>query len=607
MPDPLDPYASPYLLQPPQQPHWTESLGSLLTNLGAGIAMASASGRPWAAGIAPGLAMGSNALSQQQAQAEQEAIRRTQLAMQMAAFQDKRDERAQKQAAIEGWVTANAPGAQPGFNVATDPVKMGPQPANQDEFVRMMTPHALAVSQATGLDPRLVIAQSALETNWGKAAPGNNYFGIKSHGRPGGQDLATNEVGAGGLYRTTDSFRTYQGPAQSAQDYAEFLRTNGRYAPVLQAKGLDAQIDAMGKSGYATDPAYGAKLRQIAGGLPAPGGPVIAQGDSVLGPGVTNGPPPADAPPEPPSVPRPMLPAPEAAYLANAVRAGILTPQQAEAEKMRLIGDLWKRQQDEALARYNQANENFRFSRGQKAEADRFERSQKAEQDREQRRLQTEGDYVTGPDGVARFVPKSERKAGDTKFNPPTGYRVKEDGSGMEFIPGGPADPAVTKKSSPMNNEQARDAGFADRMQNSTTILDKLDTQGTKFWQSLGDAKVLGVPLPGGNYLQSPEYQQYKQAKEDFINAQLRRESGAAISQSEFDKADRQYFPQPGDSAAVIEQKRKNRQLAVEGMIRGAGPSYTPSPSIGPQPAQGGGDQPSKPAPVRIDLQGKRL
>lgn len=149
------------------------------------------------------------------------------------------------------------------------PAPGAPAP-NRDQFVQMMMPHALEVSRQTGIDPRLVVAQAALETGFGTAAPGNNFFGIKSHGQPGGQTLATNEAGPGGMVPTRASFRTYQNPGESAQDYAQFLKTNGRYAPVMAAQGLDAQIEAMGKSGYATDPNYGAKLRQIAQGIGGP-------------------------------------------------------------------------------------------------------------------------------------------------------------------------------------------------------------------------------------------------------------------------------------------------------------------------------------------------
>ena len=62
----------------------------------------------------------------------------------------------------------------------------------------------------------------------------------------------------------------------------------------------------------------------------------------------------------------------------------------------------------------------------------------------------------------------------------------------------------------------------------------------------------------------------FEQAERNFINATLRRESGAAIAESEFDSARKQYIPQPGDSAGVLEAKRQNRlriqqQLEAEG------------------------------------------
>lgn len=87
------------------------------------------------------------------------------------------------------------------------------------------------------------------------------------------------------------------------------------------------------------------------------------------------------------------------------------------------------------------------------------------------------------------------------------------------------------------------------------------------------------VPLVGGalgyvaNKAIGENEQRVEQAQRDFINAVLRQESGAVIADSEFNNARRQYFPQPGDSKAVIEQKRQNRQRAIEGFKVGAGPA----------------------------------
>ena len=133
-----------------------------------------------------------------------------------------------------------------------------------EEFYSQYLPYAQSVSRRTGLDPRLVLAQAALETGYGKSAPGMNFFGIKSHGRKGGQTLQSSEFQGGQMVSQPASFRTYETPEQSFQDYADFLESNPRYKGVLSAEGLGGQIAEMAKSGYATDPQYGAKLTNIA-------------------------------------------------------------------------------------------------------------------------------------------------------------------------------------------------------------------------------------------------------------------------------------------------------------------------------------------------------
>lgn len=65
-----------------------------------------------------------------------------------------------------------------------------------------------------------------------------------------------------------------------------------------------------------------------------------------------------------------------------------------------------------------------------------------------------------------------------------------------------------------------------------------------------------------------------EQAERNFVNAILRRESGAAISDSEFDSAEKQYFPRVGDSKRVLEQKELNRKIALAGLKAAAGPAW---------------------------------
>lgn len=133
-----------------------------------------------------------------------------------------------------------------------------------EEFQARFMPYAQGVAQRTGLDPRLVLSQAALETGWGRSAPNNNFFGIKSHGQAGGNTLMTQEVVDGQTITIPQSFRGYETPEQSFQGYADFILNNPRYRDVMAQGDLTGQVEAMGRSGYATDPEYANKLASIA-------------------------------------------------------------------------------------------------------------------------------------------------------------------------------------------------------------------------------------------------------------------------------------------------------------------------------------------------------
>ncbi|TGV26332.1 hypothetical protein [Mesorhizobium sp. M4B.F.Ca.ET.143.01.1.1] len=123
----------------------------------------------------------------------------------------------------------------------------------------------------------------------------------------------------------------------------------------------------------------------------------------------------------------------------------------------------------------------------------------------------------------------------------------------------------------PKYSEDMRKAGgFAVRAQEADKIVSQPNV--TAAGSSMGQNAMAGAPFGLGNYLVSNDYQQFDQAQRDFINAVLRRESGAAISESEFQNARQQYFPQPGDGEDVIKQKAANRQLAVQSLYQSADP-----------------------------------
>jgi flagellar rod assembly protein/muramidase FlgJ len=136
--------------------------------------------------------------------------------------------------------------------------------ATPEEFIASIAPTAKAVAEELGIDPRIVIAQAALETGWGTSVKRNNLFGIKSHGKKDGLMMQTHEVVDGERINVRDSFRQYDSYDESIADYGSFLQQNKRYKPMLQAATLQEQVEALGKSGYATDPEYADKVMSIA-------------------------------------------------------------------------------------------------------------------------------------------------------------------------------------------------------------------------------------------------------------------------------------------------------------------------------------------------------
>jgi hypothetical protein len=129
--------------------------------------------------------------------------------------------------------------------------------------------------------------------------------------------------------------------------------------------------------------------------------------------------------------------------------------------------------------------------------------------------------------------------------------------------------PGLPPKEKPLTEAQAKAYGFSQRMATANTLLDELAIQGTSSKGRFLEALPGGV----GNFAQSPEFQRFEQAKRNFMNAQLRDESGAVIGPSEFMSADKQYFPQPGQATnkELLAQMAENRRQVVEAMMVKAG------------------------------------
>lgn len=144
-----------------------------------------------------------------------------------------------------------------------------------DEFVAAIMPHAVRVGDELGVDPRLLVAQAALETGWGRSILRNedggsshNLFNIKAHSAWDGPVAAarTREYLGGRETTVAAEFRSYDSFADSFRDYVDFLRSNPRYETALtQTNDPEAFARSLQAAGYATDPAYADKIMSIYG------------------------------------------------------------------------------------------------------------------------------------------------------------------------------------------------------------------------------------------------------------------------------------------------------------------------------------------------------
>jgi hypothetical protein len=186
-------------------------------------------------------------------------------------------------------------------------------------------------------------------------------------------------------------------------------------------------------------------------------------------------------------------------------------------------------------------------------------------------------------------------------------YQLKETPEGLAYVPtapGGAAMPVMTAAGTQLEGagskpteDQSKSAGFAFRMKQSTQIFNQpaVDKSGepiidpktgkpVTLEQAYGQpgkyqAIMRAIPSAGlttgiANISEDVGRQQYRQAQENWVTANLRPESGAVIGVEEMEKEITKYFPQTSDSQKTIEQKARARRDTELAMTVRAGPAY---------------------------------
>ncbi len=172
--------------------------------------------------------------------------------------------------------------------------------------------------------------------------------------------------------------------------------------------------------------------------------------------------------------------------------------------------------------------------------------------------------------GGPAAIPTSVPGPGGAPIPVPPGLSPKDAKEFTKRITETSADAAAGK----MTETQSDSQRYGNLMEEAEANFKGLEKQSSGI---SGAAQTIAGKIPVvGAVGQSEDFQNMEQSKSQWIAAKLRRESGATISPSEYAQEDKRFFPQPGNTQKVIEQKAEARRVATEGMKKGAGPGYKP-------------------------------
>ena len=160
-------------------------------------------------------------------------------------------------------------GPEPVEGIAMAGRKRFDGPPDARGFVEQLLPHARSAADALGVDPKLLVAQAALESGWGRATlshsdglPAFNLFAIKAGSDWDGDTVAqhTLEFVDGVAERRFEKFRAYPDLASGVADYVGLVKrmtgTGGAESEQLAPENF---VEGLTRAGYATDPDYGNK------------------------------------------------------------------------------------------------------------------------------------------------------------------------------------------------------------------------------------------------------------------------------------------------------------------------------------------------------------
>lgn len=178
-------------------------------------------------------------------------------------------------------------------------------------------------------------------------------------------------------------------------------------------------------------------------------------------------------------------------------------------------------------------------------------------------RSEEDGFRMATPEEAARYGAQAGQFGPDRRFypiNPPSGMTVYGP-DGQPIVQTG-----TTQK--PFTEGQSKDNVFATRAAGALPILDQLGGSLLSRTEHMAET----VPMGLARGAQSPEFQRARQAADEFLQAILRKDTGAAITPAEMQEYGRTYIPQPGDAPETLQQKATSRARALAAIQAGMSP-----------------------------------
>jgi hypothetical protein len=180
----------------------------------------------------------------------------------------------------------------------------------------------------------------------------------------------------------------------------------------------------------------------------------------------------------------------------------------------------------------------------------------------------------------------------------PPGMVIESDGAGgFRMVQGAGAGAAGGK---PFTEGQSKDNVYATRALGALEVLEPIAGNLTSLSSRTAEYDPTGF-IRGK--VQSPEYQVAKNAGDEFLQAILRKDTGAAITQGEQELYGQTYLPQPGDGPEVLDAKKAARRRAVDAIQAGMSPAQMIAIEKALGGVGGGGAPQSGPVKVANDAE----